>query len=403
MITANDTREQILTDLLLSPEIEQLEGLLGGFNIFEAIGAVNRELRHSDFLAYLLEPGRPHGLGSRLLRDFVVAFFSNYNGDDTPSLIDVGCYQYESFTVYREWKNIDLLIVSELHKLVIAIENKIWSGEHSNQLTRYQALVEAQYPDYLRFYGFLTPSGLPPENNENWQPISYQHVSDLITRVLNRNRSAMGEVVVFSLEQYLQMLERHILEDSEISRLCQKIYAQHRQALDLIFEHRPDQAVEVAEFLKQSIEDRKDSFDLELDHSTKSCIRFAVKAWDAYPQQKMGQNQWTSSDRVLLFEFINRGDYMRLVLVLGPGKEGFRQAMFDCANQHKNIFSGGGRKVLSPKFQRLFSKNIIPKGKFSEDDDQQTVESYITAQLDSFFANDFPRLISHVESVLTMP
>lgn len=149
LTTEQDTREQILTDLLFSPEIEQLEGLLGGFNIFEAIGAVNRELRHSDFLAYLLEPGRPHGLGSQLLRDFVVTFFANYNGDDSPSLIDVGCYQYESFTVYREWKNIDLLMVSELHQLVIAIENKIWSTEHSNQLSRYQAQVEAGYPDYL--------------------------------------------------------------------------------------------------------------------------------------------------------------------------------------------------------------------------------------------------------------
>lgn len=270
LTTEQDTREQILTDLLFSPEIEQLEGLLGGFNIFEAIGAVNREQRHSDFLAYLLEPGRPHGLGSQLLRDFVVTFFANYNGDDSPSLIDVGCYQYESFTVYREWKNIDLLMVSELHQLVIAIENKIWSTEHSNQLSRYQAQVEAGYPDYLRFYGFLTPSGLPPENNENWQPISYQQVSDLIAKVLNRNRSAMGEVVVFSLEQYLQMLERHILEDSEISRLCQKIYARHRQALDLIFEHRPDQAVELAGFLKQAIEERKELFNLELDHCTKN-------------------------------------------------------------------------------------------------------------------------------------
>ncbi|GAA4648639.1 hypothetical protein GCM10023116_09090 [Kistimonas scapharcae] len=158
MKTESDNREYILTNLLFSRKVEQLEGLLGGFNIFEAIGAVNRELRHSDFLAFLLQPDRPHGLGGRLLREFIVEFFANYNGNDAPSLIDVGCYQYEGFSVYREWKNIDLLIVSEQHKLVLAVENKIWSGEHSNQLTRYQKHVETQYPHYKRFYGFLTPT-----------------------------------------------------------------------------------------------------------------------------------------------------------------------------------------------------------------------------------------------------
>ena len=37
-------------------ELEQLEDLLIQFNIFEAVGAVWQELRHSDFLAFLPDP-----------------------------------------------------------------------------------------------------------------------------------------------------------------------------------------------------------------------------------------------------------------------------------------------------------------------------------------------------------
>ncbi len=37
-------------------DLEQLETHLGQFNIFEAIGAVRQEIRHSDVLAYLLNP-----------------------------------------------------------------------------------------------------------------------------------------------------------------------------------------------------------------------------------------------------------------------------------------------------------------------------------------------------------
>ncbi len=43
-------------------DLERLEALLGRFNIFEAIGVVRQEVRHSDFLAYLLDPRGNHGL-----------------------------------------------------------------------------------------------------------------------------------------------------------------------------------------------------------------------------------------------------------------------------------------------------------------------------------------------------
>ncbi len=48
---------QALEHLVVGNEdLERLEALLDQFNIFEAIGVVNQELRHSDFLAYLLDP-----------------------------------------------------------------------------------------------------------------------------------------------------------------------------------------------------------------------------------------------------------------------------------------------------------------------------------------------------------
>ena len=47
---------QALEHLVGNEDLERLEALLDQFNIFEAIGVVNQELRHSDFLAYLLDP-----------------------------------------------------------------------------------------------------------------------------------------------------------------------------------------------------------------------------------------------------------------------------------------------------------------------------------------------------------
>lgn len=50
-----NSKAKLLEDLINSDDLKQLETLLAGFNIFEALRAVRQELRHSDFLAFLLD------------------------------------------------------------------------------------------------------------------------------------------------------------------------------------------------------------------------------------------------------------------------------------------------------------------------------------------------------------
>ena len=43
-------------------ELERIEELLDRFNVFEAIGFVDNEVMHSNFLAFLFDPKRNDGL-----------------------------------------------------------------------------------------------------------------------------------------------------------------------------------------------------------------------------------------------------------------------------------------------------------------------------------------------------
>lgn len=43
-------------------DLAALEALVSRFIIFDALGVVNAELRHSSFLAFLLNPKENHGL-----------------------------------------------------------------------------------------------------------------------------------------------------------------------------------------------------------------------------------------------------------------------------------------------------------------------------------------------------
>jgi hypothetical protein len=54
----SEARQALETFILDNADLETLEGMLEQFNIFEALGVVRREVRHSDFLAFLLDPPR---------------------------------------------------------------------------------------------------------------------------------------------------------------------------------------------------------------------------------------------------------------------------------------------------------------------------------------------------------
>jgi hypothetical protein len=60
-----------------NPDLENLERMISGFNIFEDIGVVRQELRHSDFFAFLLETRGSHGLGNAFAKRLLQAALSS--------------------------------------------------------------------------------------------------------------------------------------------------------------------------------------------------------------------------------------------------------------------------------------------------------------------------------------
>ena len=55
--SGSDQDLKALEDFVVGNEdLERLEALLDRFNVFEAIGVIRQELRHSNFLAFLLDP-----------------------------------------------------------------------------------------------------------------------------------------------------------------------------------------------------------------------------------------------------------------------------------------------------------------------------------------------------------
>jgi hypothetical protein len=367
-------------------DLEQLESLLAQFNIFEAIGAVRQELRHSDFLGFLLDPAQNHGLDDLFLKRLLMRVLSG-TPDAPLSPVEIDVADLHEAVVWREWRNIDLLIHDPGERLVCAIENKVGTTEHSNQLQRYRQIVEGEFPEYRHVFIYLTPEGELP-SDDAYIPLDYGQVAELLDAIRKSRQSVLGADVSTLMAHYTTMLGRHIVSESEISQLCQRIYRQHKQALDLIYEYRPDLQSDLAELAKELVAQAA-PHDLVEDSAGKSYIRFALAQWDTIPAFLTSQG-WTSTNRILAFEFTNAVDRLQLGLIIGPGPAPIRQAIFDLTQRHPQVFRGGRRR-LATKWTTAYVRRFLNRRDYEDADFEQLAEK-VRGQWAQFLERDLPEI-----------
>jgi len=75
---SDDKQPEILERFIIdNSELDKLESLISEFNIFEAVGITRQEIRHSSFLAFLLNPSESHRLGDIFLKKFLVGILQS--------------------------------------------------------------------------------------------------------------------------------------------------------------------------------------------------------------------------------------------------------------------------------------------------------------------------------------
>lgn len=258
-LTGNEAVAALERFVVENDELLELEERIGRFNIFDALRIDRVEIRHSNFLAWLLDPNESHGQGGLFLRALLMDLFktARENGFPCPvSPIELDGEDLRGVEIRREWKHIDLLISCDQPRFVVAIENKIDSGEHSGQLKRYVDTVKAEFGDVPTMYVFLTVEGDEP-SEEDWVPYSYGDVHRVLSRVRNANATSVGEDVIAFLDHYLRLIRGRLMDDPKIDELCSRIYKNHRQAIELIYERGRPQLRGIVEELREMIRSRK--------------------------------------------------------------------------------------------------------------------------------------------------
>lgn len=280
-----------------------------GLNILDILHLTTHELKHSDFLAWLLRAGETHGLGEEFIRYLLELLCER--GANIPGEAIKGS---GDFQVRREEEDIDIFLLSENHRLVVAIENKILSREHRDQLERYRKLLGKYYSEERIVHVFLDLKQEKPKSAD-YIPISYNDLLPFFTtaeKQLCSDRLSPQDQTAILLEHYWDLLEHHlwikektiITPPPGIVEVCEKISKESsREVSHLLYSIKTWQkelAVGLEEFL-YACADRY--FGTTLKATWQLWYTFIPAAFDQFQQLRESGSDAGAKGRLARYEF----------------------------------------------------------------------------------------------------
>lgn len=219
------------------------------FNPLKVLRVDQFEIRHSNVLAWLLDPNENHQLGSFFIRKLITRLVVRTENEEKVDHFDFFPFLYTSFSdteVYREVKTannryIDIVVVVPSQRIVLVIENKFHAGESQGQLEDYLTFAQEKYggKGYTIVPVFLTLRSDEPSYGD-YLVVNYNDVLDIITSHLELNREAIVNQVYDFLTFYTEILKEELVQDDEAMELALDIYQANKKAIDLLFlsQHR---------------------------------------------------------------------------------------------------------------------------------------------------------------------
>ena len=240
--------ENFIFDDNVQDILDKIKNSVMNFNILEITGMGSQEIKHSNILAWMFSNSE-HNLEYKILEDFLKKIVEFNEVSEATTFLKHYIYLSEkskNITIYREKDNIDLLIVDNANKVVIAIENKVYAserydGDDGGQLNKYYERVDKSYKYFKnKIFIYLTIDGSFPESEKNqsiWLNATHEMIGEVVENILE-NQTVLSKAEMI-LTSYVDLLKRrNIMADKNLEELCKKIWDKNSKALDILFRYR---------------------------------------------------------------------------------------------------------------------------------------------------------------------
>jgi len=227
------------------------------FNIFKVLKLHDYAVRHSNFLAWLLNPNeKTHGYQDKFLKQFLEPVLAdNLNNvlSDTSDIV------IETEFSTNKNRRIDILIHSKNSNFVCVIENKYGSGEHDEQCKHYKDFIEkiSNFKAYKHQHYIFLDIYKPDEAQLKkdligYYPITYKHVYEILTKI----KSDQNDAVEQTVEQYIDIIkEKYAMLDENIKKQCREIYNIHKNVMDVMDAYKKDFQTDLYNIMQEVIKE----------------------------------------------------------------------------------------------------------------------------------------------------
>lgn len=395
-------RRHELQELETDPTLLEFEQTLGEFDAFDLLGISRSEEIHSKVLAWLLDPGGSHSMGD----SFLFKFLRETKAATTEEIESI---DWTKSNVRREWPNLvdgrsgflDILVPNNDALYLCAIENKIFSGEHSHQLTRYRKALEMGFDKFRRSHLFLTPNGERPHSAEErrcWTSVGYGTVLKLINDLIDHGVGGVNNEIAAFLKQYATTLRRVIVPNTELKQMANRLYFKHKSVIRFIWDHREAHLAELQRICREAIHVHG-SWELHGERDNGKLLAFGNRCWREFDVFKTATNlpETDLADLLLIdFDFRNEGE-VRLLLTIMPGeREDVRKSLFEkTQGRHPAIFNhradprGGSYRE---DWIRLYRSEPILSEFNLVNQDSASWNETISSWFSQFATEEFPRM-----------
>ncbi|MBF0516037.1 MAG: PD-(D/E)XK nuclease family protein [Nitrospirae bacterium] len=181
------------------------------WNVFKILGIETKEAEfHTPFLYGLLNPYGSHGQGRLFLDSFLKVIAEKVPGFDKGGISNPNWY------VGRDADHVDLRICNDRLRQGFYIENKIYTGVRSGQLSRHVRLWKDRYEDTNKDGGvfYLTIGGDEPSD------AAFESEGDFTRQVIEQK---IGKIRLLSYKRDIRSWLEAIVERVSPQRLKQSI------------------------------------------------------------------------------------------------------------------------------------------------------------------------------------
>lgn len=232
----------------------------------------DHEVYITEILAYLLNPFSNNGnnLCVQLLAKMLNCDISNLDA------------AYITTNKYASGDFIDIFIYIP-HKLVIVLENKIWSQEHNHQTQKYYEFCEKTYPNVERKYMLLKPTCHvmdKPYCNivQKKQIYNVVNYKELVKEVLEVVRAQKHNDANYQriLEDFIEHCKRRFYMQEMLLDEDTKIYLEHLEAIKYL----ENKYCEKMKYIKNTVSDYIVSLGYEKQPADRDEVyRYYKKDW----------------------------------------------------------------------------------------------------------------------------